>query len=124
VSTRLYHDGLQIERFYADGLGAFADELASMLRFALPDHSDDLQYHDCRHQILNGVDGRFILLFGGLERVKQRLDDDSYENLSLGICKAFYLLKHEDYDGFANTIHELNDVFATGVRHKKTANDQ
>ena len=123
MSTRLYRDGFQIERFYANDLEEFFDELAAMLRFALPDHSDGLEHHDCKDQLLDGVDGKFIRLFGGLERVKGQLDKEGYEQLSMNICKAFYLLRLEDYDGFARTINGMDDVLGASRRRKKTAND-
>ena len=123
MSTRLYRDGFQFERFYAKNLGEFSDDIGAMLHFALPDHSSGLEHHDCKDQLLDGVDGKFIRLFGGLEHVKGHLDQEGYEQLSMDICRAFYLLKLEDYDGFARTINGMDEVLGASRRRKKTAND-
>ena len=123
MTGQLFRDGFQIERFYSNDLGEFYDEVGSMLHLALPGHSEGLEHHDCKHQLRNGVDGRFIRLFGSLERVKINLDQEGYEQLSMDICKAFYLLKREDYDGFAQTINGMDEVLHTSVHRKKTAND-
>jgi hypothetical protein len=123
MTGQLHPDGFSVERFYAEDVGEFYDELGSMLHFALPDHSEGLQHHDCIHQLLNGVDGRFIRLFGGLERIKGKLDEEGFRDLSLGVSKSFYLLKWEDYDGFAQAINGLDDVLKASVQRKKMAND-
>ncbi|MGQ3099987.1 MAG: hypothetical protein ACT6Q5_00960 [Sphingopyxis solisilvae] len=123
MTGRLFRDGFTIERFYSSDVGEFYDEIGSMLHFALPNHSDDLADYDCKHQLLSGVDGRFIRLFGSLHRVRGKLDNLGYEQISLEICKAFYLLKREDYDGYATTINGLDGVLRASVLRKKTAND-
>ena len=123
MTGQLHPDGFTIERFYAQNVGEFYDELGSMLHFALPDHSEGLQHHDVITQLLKGLDGRFISLFGSLDRIKGKLDPDGFRELSLGISKAFYLLKRDDHDGFAKTINEMDDVLKASVHRKKTAND-
>jgi len=121
MSTRLFRDGFQIDRFYAQDLGAFYDEVGSMI--GLQHEIEDLKHHDCKHQLLWGVDGRFIRMFGSLERMKGKLDKEGYEQLSMDICKAYYLFKREDLDGFAQTINGMDDVLHASVQRRKTAND-
>jgi len=124
MNTRLFRDGLQLERFYANDVGEFSDQLFTMLSFAGDPINDDLKYAHCKEQLLKSFEGRLLMLFGSLNNIRESVTLELWEELSMGICKLFYLQKVADFTAYAKTIHELDEALGTAVLRKKSANDQ
>ena len=124
MNTRLFREGLDFERFYAKNIAEFGDEWFSMLSFAGAQVDDDIQYADCMTQLLGSFEGRILKLFGGLNSIRDQIDEKNRQELSMGICKLFYLHKIADFDGYAKVIHQLDVVLRVAARRNTTANDQ
>ena len=124
MNTRLFREGLDFERFYAKNIGEFGDEWFSMLSFAGAPVDDDIQYADCMTQLLGGFEGRILKLFGGLNSIHDQIDEETRQELSMGICKLFYLHKVADFSAYANVIQQFDVVLRVAGRRNTTANDQ
>ena len=124
MNARLFHDGFQLDRFHAKDVYEFGEELFAMLRFVGEPSNDDLQYADCKTQLLGSFDVRLIMLFGGLTNIRDLVPLKLWEELSMGICKLFYLRQVGDTDAYAKVIHELDNALGASVRKGSTANDQ
>ena len=121
MSGQLFSDGFEIERFYPQTVGEFYDLLGAMM-LALPE-DESLKHEHCIDQLLKGSDGYFIQLFGGLNRVRDKLDEDTFHQLSRRICAAFYRLRWGEAKEYHETIRDLEEILKAGVDRKRTAND-
>jgi hypothetical protein len=121
MSGDLFSDGFEMERFYPQTVREFDDLLGAMM-LSLPE-DEGLRNETCINQLLKGSDGRFIQLFGGLNRIRDKLDDGTFQELSRGICAAFYRLKWGQYDEYCTAIRHLEETVRDGVHRKRTAND-
>lgn len=124
MNARLFRDGMDFERFYANNIGDFGGEWFSMLSFGGEPVDDDIQYAECMTQLLGSFEGRLLKLFGGLNAIRGQIDDEARQELSMGICKLFYLHKVSDFDAYAKVIHQLDEVLRVAARRNTTANDQ
>lgn len=121
MTGQLHSDGFGIERFYPESLSEFSDLLGWMM-LALPEDRQ-LKHKDCFDQLLKGADGSFIKLFGGLNRIRGQLEEDTFAEMSRGICAAFYHLKWDQQKEYCVAIGRLEELLKTSVQQKKTAND-
>ena len=121
MTGQLVSDSFEIERFYPQSVSEF-DDLLSTIMLALP-ADESLKHEDCISQLRKGADGSFIQLFGGLNRIKTKLDDETFQSLSRGISAAFYQLKWGQDQEFHLAIRQLKENLESGLQLKKSAND-
>jgi RNAse (barnase) inhibitor barstar len=121
MTGQLHSEGFDIERYYPQDLSELYDLLGAMILGQL--EPETLKHQDCMDQLLKSSEGRFIMLFGGLNRIKDKLDQDAFGEMSRGICAAFYHLKWGQEKEYCLAIGQLEELLKTGVQRKKTAND-
>ena len=124
MNTRLYHDGLDLARFYSVDSSQLSDEVFNMLQFSDLSIDEDLQYADCVTQLLGRFEVRVLIIFGSLQQLREQIPQAIWERLNMGVCKLFYLHQVADWAAYAACIHEIDELLKNHEIQKRTVNDR